>query len=88
MALAGMITGLALTSCGGGGGGDGSGNLSGTTIVANGPASACKIKFVEKQKNQTSSSIQYLKLALDFAKSSNDRQLISYLEEKLSSHTP
>ncbi len=43
---------------------------------------------VEKQKNQTSTSIQYLKLALDFAKSSNDRQLISYLEEKLSSHTP
>lgn len=53
MSLAGMITGLALTSCGGGGGGgDGSGNLSGTTIVANGPASAYKIKFAEKQKNQ------------------------------------
>jgi len=43
---------------------------------------------VEKQKNQTSTSKQYLKLALDFAKSSNDQQLISYLEEKLSAYTP
>ena len=43
---------------------------------------------VEKLKNNPSTYKQYLKLALDFAKSSNDPKLIQYLEEKLSPHTP
>ena len=55
-AVLGLVTGLTLTSCGGGGGGDAA-NLSGITISANGPASTYRIRLVERQKDTAYSAL-------------------------------